>query len=31
MVLNVHGDEAEIFGEDARDSRIKPLVKAGNP
>ncbi|MCE0975304.1 hypothetical protein [Pseudomonas putida] len=27
IVLNVHGDEAEIFGEDARDGRIKPLVK----
>ena len=27
MVLNVHGDEAEIFGEDVSDGRIKPLVK----
>lgn len=27
MVLNVHGDEAEIFGEDGKDGRIKPLVK----
>ncbi len=27
MVLNVHGDEAEIFGEDVNDGRIKPLVK----
>jgi len=27
IVLNVHGDEAEIFGEDVNDGRIKPLVK----
>lgn len=27
MVLNVHGNEAEIFGENARDGRIKPLIK----
>ncbi len=27
MVLNVHGDEAEIFGEDVSDGRIRPLVK----
>ncbi len=27
MVLNVHGDEAEIFAEENRGARIKPLVK----
>lgn len=27
MILNVRGDEAEIFGEDVSDGRIKPLVK----
>ncbi|OOV91454.1 hypothetical protein [Pseudomonas sp. MF4836] len=27
MVLNVHGDEAEIFGQEGAEGRIKPLVK----